>query len=85
MGNKDDSLEAFLIRTLSEPLGVVAVSDLVRLTGGANRETWSFDGEDAEGNTSELILQVDREGLDRLIGTCSREAQIVKKAAEKYL
>ena len=82
MGNKDDSLEAFLIRTLSEPLGIVTVSDLVRLTGGANRETWSFNGEDTEGNTSELILQVDREGLDRLIGTCSREAQIVTKAAE---
>ena len=41
--NKGDSLEAFLIGTLSESLGVVAVSNLVRLTGGAHRETWSFE------------------------------------------
>ena len=50
--NKGDSLEAFLIGTLSESLGVVAVSSLVRLTGGANRETWSFDAVDAERNIS---------------------------------
>ena len=80
--NKGDSLEAFLIGTLSESLVVVAVSSLVRLTGGANRETWSFDAVDAERNISELIVQVDREGLDRLIGTCAKEAQIVTKAAE---
>ena len=78
--NKGDSLEAFLIGTLSESLGVVSVSNLVRLTGGANRETWSFDAVDTERNASELIVQVDREGLDRLIGTCAKEAQIVTKA-----
>ena len=34
--NKGVSLEAFLIGMLSEALGVVSVSNLVRLTGGAN-------------------------------------------------
>ncbi len=82
MGKKDDFLTSHLIEALYEPIGEVTITDLVRLTGGANRETWSFDAVDEHGNTTELILQLDRDGLDRLVGTCAREAQLLKKAAE---
>ncbi len=82
MGNTDHFLTSHLIEALYEPIGEITITDLVRLTGGANRETWSFDAVDANGNTTELILQLDRDGLDRLVGTCAREARLLKKAAE---
>ncbi|GAA0583016.1 phosphotransferase family protein [Actinomadura livida] len=52
-----------------------AVSDLVRLSGGASRETWSFD---ADGRP--LILRRDRPGaLDP--GAMAREAALLSSAA----
>jgi len=82
VGNTDDSLATFLVEALSERLGNITITNLFRLTGGANRETWSFDTVDTDENITELILQLDRAGLDRLIGTCAKESQILKKAAK---
>lgn len=70
-----------LAEVLEPAIGPVSIRDLRRLTAGANRETWSFDAVDGAGRCHELILQRDREGLERLIGTCAREAEILRCAA----
>lgn len=70
-----------LAEVLRDTLGPVTIESLQRLTAGANRETWSFDAVSADGERHELILQRDREGLDRLVGTCAREAAILQCAA----
>ena len=82
MGSDPDQLTPHLAEVLEKPLGKVRVTELSRLTGGANRETWSFNATDEEEKVSELILQLDRAGLDRLVGTCAREARIVNIAHE---
>ena len=66
---------------LTESLGASEVSNLVRLSGGANRETWSFDAKVQESHHS-LIMQIDRDGMDRLNGTCERESRILRIAKQ---
>ncbi|MBG01490.1 MAG: hypothetical protein CL470_04390 [Acidimicrobiaceae bacterium] len=80
VGSDPDQWTPHLAEVLEKPLGKVRVTELTRLTGGANRETWSFNAIDKEEKVSELILQLDRAGLDRLVGTCAREARIVNIA-----
>ena len=41
---------------LTESLGASEVSNLVRLSGGANRETWSFDAKVQESHHSLICL-----------------------------
>lgn len=72
---------AGLTEVLAPRLGTVRIEDLQRLTAGANRETWSFDAVDEDGRRHELILQRDRAGVDRLIGSCAREAAVLRCAA----
>ena len=43
MDNSSESIILQLSKVLEAQLGEVTISDLTRLTGGANRETWSFD------------------------------------------
>ena len=50
------ALAAALARELPAPLEIVG---LERLTGGASRETWSFDAVDARGERHGLILRRD--------------------------
>lgn len=50
------ALTGLLARELPNP---VAIEELRRLTGGASRETWSFDAVDGEGVRHELILRRD--------------------------
>ena len=64
---------------LKEIFGATEVSNLSRLSGGANRETWSFEASTKEKQRS-LIMQIDRDGMDRLNGTCERESRILRIA-----
>ena len=57
-----DGLGAALERALLPLLGKVRVENLRRLTGGASRETWSFDAGDAAGTRRELLLRRDFPG-----------------------
>lgn len=72
---------AGLAEVLEPELGAVEIVDLARLSAGANRETWAFDAVAADGRRHELILQRDRAGVDRLVGTCAKEAEILRVAA----
>ena len=64
---------------LEEIFGATEVSNLIQLSGGANRETWSFEAITKEKQRS-LIMQIDRGGMDRLHGTCERESRILQIA-----
>lgn len=54
-----EELEATLKRALLPALGDVRIEDLRRLTGGASRQTWSFDADDGAGVRHELLLRRD--------------------------
>jgi aminoglycoside phosphotransferase (APT) family kinase protein len=74
-----DDIAAALTEVLEPTLGPVAIEDVTRLTAGANRETYAFDA--VAGDTRhELILQRDRAGVERLVGACAREAEVLKCA-----
>lgn len=68
---------------LLERLGRVMrrrIEGLVRLTGGASRETWAFDAVDpATGHRQELILRRDPPGAPR--GQMELEARLLRAAA----
>jgi aminoglycoside phosphotransferase (APT) family kinase protein len=72
-------LESLLQAELGDPS--VRVADLVRLTGGASRETWSFKADGAEGTVRRLILRRDPPGVDRP-GGMAREAAALQAAAK---
>lgn len=57
-----DELSAALERALLPLLGEVRIENLRRLTGGASRETWSFDAAGAAGARHELLLRRDFPG-----------------------
>ena len=57
-----EELIAVLQRALLPTLGEVGIEGLRRLTGGASRETWSFDAADASGVRRELLLRRDFAG-----------------------
>ena len=54
----DDPIESLpqqLADALAGVLGPVEVHSLRRLTGGASRETWSFDAVAADGTAGDLV------------------------------
>jgi aminoglycoside phosphotransferase (APT) family kinase protein len=57
----DDELPA----RLATVVGASAIDELVRLSGGASRDTWSFVAIDADGRRRPLILQRQRAGAER--------------------
>lgn len=57
-----DGMDAQLAAVLQPALGAVHIDGLVRLTGGASRETWSFDAVADDGSRTPLILQRARPG-----------------------
>ena len=63
------ALAAAVARHLGAP---VEVSDLVRLSGGASRETWSFDATPADGTPLALVLRRDPGAA---IGASARETE----------
>lgn len=73
-------MEGALAAVLAPALGPVRIEALVRLSAGANRETWSFDAVADDGIRHELILQRDRAGMERLVGSCAREARVLRHA-----
>jgi aminoglycoside phosphotransferase (APT) family kinase protein len=62
MPDEPTMLTAALRRALVPALGEVVIEDLRRLTGGASRETWSFDASDSSGVRHELLLRRDFPG-----------------------
>jgi aminoglycoside phosphotransferase (APT) family kinase protein len=58
----------------------VEIRDLNRLTGGASRETWSFDVVLGSGELRPLILRRDTPGISRS-GPLTREALAIEAAA----
>ena len=71
-------LQALLANQWGDP--ELRVVDLHRLTGGASRETWSFDVLCGEAPPVALILRRDPPGTDRPLGM-AREAASLKAAA----
>ena len=71
---------ADLARRLGDLLGG-SVRDLRRLTGGASRETWSFDLVDGGGSLTPLILRRDPPGAARP-GGMAHEAHALVAAAK---
>lgn len=57
-----------LAGVLAPVLGPVEIEHLARLTGGASRETWSFDAVGADAVRHELILQRNRGGATLGLG-----------------
>lgn len=75
-----EDLPGQLAASLSEVLGPVDVQGLRRLTGGASRETWSFDAVSADGVRHELVLRRDPPSRPGPSGAMQREAQVIRVA-----
>ncbi len=78
-------LDRLLVAALRPVLGDVSVADLRRLTGGASRETWSFDATSADGTLHALILRRDPPGRPGPPGSMGREARCIVAAGEAGL
>jgi aminoglycoside phosphotransferase (APT) family kinase protein len=72
--------ERRLAAALREVLGTVTIEGLTRLSGGASRETWSFDAIDSRGSRTELVLRRDPPGRPSEPGAMSREARVIRAA-----
>jgi aminoglycoside phosphotransferase (APT) family kinase protein len=66
-------------------LGPVAIEGLTRLSGGASKETWSFDAVGADGTRTGLILRRDPPGRPGEPGALEREAAGISLAHEAGL
>lgn len=60
--------------------GVNKVAEIRRMTGGASRETWSFDAREGSGRVRTLILQIERPGAVNGGGTMTVEAAVQRAA-----
>jgi len=69
-----------LAAALGSALGPVTIEGLTRLSGGASRETWSFDAVGADGVRTELVLRRDPPGRPSEPGAMSREARVITAA-----
>ncbi len=69
-----------LAERLSRLLGGARIDSLRRLSGGASRETWSFDAVGADGTRQGLILRRDPPGAVRF-GGMPLEARMFRAAA----
>jgi aminoglycoside phosphotransferase (APT) family kinase protein len=72
--------ERHLAAALRDALGAVTIEGLTRLSGGASRETWSFDAVGAGGSRTELVLRRDPPGRPGEPGAMSREARVIEAA-----
>lgn len=78
--NANDELADLLTAALEPELGPIEVKGLERLTGGASRETWSFDAVDADGVTHELVLRRDPPRRPSAPGNMTNEANAIRAA-----
>lgn len=81
MGTDDESLADALGRALRPLLGEVRIDALARLTGGASRETWSFDAVGDDGQVHELVLRRDPPSRPAAPGAMGLEARSVRASA----
>src|SRR5690242_292567 len=58
------------------------IEGLTRLSGGASRETWSFDAVGADGTRAELILRRDPPGRPSEEGAVDRETRAISMASD---
>jgi aminoglycoside phosphotransferase (APT) family kinase protein len=72
--------ERTLAAALRGVLGTVTIEGLTRLSGGASRETWSFDAVGTGGSRTELVLRRDPPGRPSEPGAMSREARVIAAA-----
>jgi len=54
--------EHALAAALRDVLGPVTIEDLTLMSGGASRQTWSFDAAGTGGSRAELVLRRDPPG-----------------------
>ena len=66
-------------------LGAVTVENFTRLSGGASKETWSFDAIGADGSSTGLILRRDPPGRPGEPGVLDREAAALSIAHDAGL
>jgi aminoglycoside phosphotransferase (APT) family kinase protein len=81
VGTDDDTLSNALGAALEPQLGTLRIEGLARLTGGASRETWSFDAVTADGTTHELVLRRDPPSRPAAPGAMGLEARAVRASA----
>jgi len=62
-------------------VGLVTIEDLTRMSGGASRETWSFDAVSPDGRRTPLVLRRDPPGRPGEPGAMAREAAAIGAAA----
>ncbi len=62
-----------------------SIEGLARLSGGASKETWSFDAVSADGTRTELILRRDPPGRPGDPGAVDREAMAISLAHDAGL
>jgi aminoglycoside phosphotransferase (APT) family kinase protein len=74
-----------LARPLHHWLGPVTVQALTRLSGGASKETWSFDAVAEDGTRTGLILRRDPPGRPSEPGALDREAAAISLAHDAGL
>jgi len=72
--------ERGLAAALRGVLGTVTIEGLTRLSGGASRETWSFDAVGTGGSRTDLVLRRDPPGRPSEPGAMSREARVIGQA-----
>ena len=85
MSSQIENLSAALSVALEPTLGAVAISELRRLSGGASRETWSFDATQADGSLRELVLRRDPPTRPGWPGTMGTEARCLRASAQAGL
>ncbi len=85
MSSQIENLTTALSVALEPSLGAVAISELRRLSGGASRETWSFDATQADGSLQQLVLRRDPPTRPGWPGTMGTEARCLRACANEGL
>jgi aminoglycoside phosphotransferase (APT) family kinase protein len=74
-----------LARPLQHWLGPVSIEGLTRLSGGASKQTWSFDAVSTDGTRTGLVLRRDPPGRPGEPGALHREAAALSLAHQAGL
>ena len=85
MSSQIENLSAALSVALEPTLGAVAISELRRLSGGASRETWSFDATQNDSSLRQLVLRRDPPTRPGWPGTMGTEARCLRASAQAGL
>ncbi len=81
MSDGEPDLAEQLASALRPLLGPLVVDAPTRMSGGASRETWSFDAVTPDGERHELVLRRDPPGRPSGPGAMGREAAAMRAAA----